>query len=111
MNSQTQRLEDLLELASNNLRKLQPDNRRNGAYTVSVSVANYSESLLMAADLIKMCILSNEAQRERLYTFKAGISLFDISGIMELVLQLLPIAEVELLDELQVILKERGERE
>jgi len=56
-----------------------------------------------------MCILSNEAQRERLYTFKAGISIFDMSSIMELVLQLLPIAEIELLDELQIILNENEE--
>lgn len=106
MKSDIETLERILSLASNNFNKLKASSHKNGGYSVKINVVNYSESLFLVSDIIKMCMLTLEAEEPVHYSsvMKQNIN---ISSVLEVALQFLPLEEAEVLDELQVLLKNR----
>lgn len=107
MKTNFQKFQSLLHLANTNFKTLKPKPDNDG-YTVPVFVANYSDSMFVAADLIKLCRLAIEAEEESFTT--SGInSRINISTILEMALQFLPFEEMEVLDELQNLLQQDKE--
>jgi len=110
MKTNLEKLQNMLQLVRNNFKTLQPSPKQNEGYIVSIGVANYSDSLFIAADIIKLCILAIRAEESDISASNAVDSNINLSGILEIVLQLLPFEEMEILDELQLMLRETEEQ-
>jgi len=108
MKSNIETLDEILNLAQNNFNALKKDTRKYGAYTVSVKVANYSESLFVAADIMKMCIITLDSD-QGLHPSNIMKYSISIATMLDVALQFIPFEEAEVLDEIQLLLKQRME--
>jgi len=102
MKTNINKLESLLQLAETNFKMLCRDNTHNTGYIAAIKVANYSDSLFIASDLIKLCMIAMNADENHL---------INLTNVLEIVLQFLPFEEMEVLDELQEILESNEEME
>jgi len=96
-------LDNLQELASWHLSKLQPDEKLEGAYTAQIKFAGYADLMCFAADLIKLCVTAYVDEEENNYGRGEESGLIvspkaNIGNVLETVIQLLPLDEAEYLD-------------
>jgi len=95
----TKILEELQDLATRHYKKLQPDPKTEGVYTAQIKFIGYTDLMCFATDLIRLCITSYTENEDSSY----GGGLItnpkvNIANILEIVIQLLPLHEIEYLD-------------
>lgn len=90
----------LREMAERHLVLLESQNRKRKRDTVQLSLSGYSDVMFLIADLVKVCIL---ALGTELYEGGSHISepQANISGVLGIVLDLVPYEEAELLDKIR----------
>jgi len=104
-------LEELKELATWHLDKLQPDTKLEGAHIAQIKFAGYADLMCFATDLIKLCVTAYVDEEENNYGRSESSSLIvsprvNIRNVLETVIQLLPLKEAEYLDILSEMFSE-----
>jgi len=97
-------LTDLKELTDEHFISLSRHAYKKEVYTASFGVAGYKDLIFVVSDLIKLCIKAIEAEESH----DPGLivsPLVNISNILEIAIQLLPIDEAELLDQLRALME------
>ena len=77
--------------------KLKPDNKNSNLFKIELKIASYNELNLLVSDLLKVSIAALKSDAPDSSTSVSGIN---VLLLLEIALQLLPDAEIELLDEL-----------
>lgn len=95
---QATKLLDLMNKA-NYFEKLKPENNVNHSFNITLKVSGYNELNLMISDLLKASIILLNKDARTLSSFTADSDI-NIMTFLEIALQLLPAAEMELLDDL-----------
>jgi hypothetical protein len=98
------KLTNLNELTGKHFTSLSPDKYKKEVYTASFGVVGYKDLIFVVSDLIKLCIKAIEAEESH----DPGLivsPLVNISNILEIAIQLLPIDEAELLDQLLALME------
>jgi len=90
-------LEDLKGIARKSFVVLQPDDRK-GHYNITLPVKSYFELHHFILDIVKLSLMALDAEQESVTSIKNPC--FAIRGVLEIVLQLVPLEEVELLDKI-----------
>lgn len=80
-------------------------NDKNNVYKVEVKVSNYYEMVYTSSNILKLCILALGPEAPEFPVTVKDKSI-DIAAVLEIVLQLLPLQEIEFLDEMNELLKE-----
>ncbi|MBF4516334.1 hypothetical protein IRZ71_08270 [Flavobacterium sp. ANB] len=97
----------LLELMNkaNYFEKLKPEHNVDHSFNVTLKVSGYNELNLMVSDLLKASIVLLNKDARSLSSFTADSDI-NIMTFLEIALQLLPAAEMELFDDIhQLYLK------
>ena len=77
--------------------KLKPDNKNSKLFKTELKIASYTELNLLVSDLLKVSIAVLKSDTQDSSASASGIN---VLLLLEIALQLLPDAEIELLDEL-----------
>lgn len=77
--------------------KLKPDNKNSNLFKIELKIASYTELNLLVSDLLKVGIAALKSDTS---DSSASVSGINVLLLLEIALQLLPDAEIELLDEL-----------
>ena len=77
--------------------KLKPDNKNSNLFKTELKIASYTELNLLVSDLLKVSIAALKSDTPDSSASASGIN---VLLLLELALQLLPDAEIEILDEL-----------
>ena len=92
------------ELTDIQFTSLSPDKHKKEVYTASFGVVVYKDLIFLVSALMKLCIKAIEA--EELHDPGLIVSpLVNFSNILEIAIQLLPIDEAELLDQLRALME------
>ncbi|GAA3757955.1 MULTISPECIES: hypothetical protein [Flavobacterium] len=95
-------LEEFKDFASYHFRLLKPAKDKDGESVREIKFYGYSDMTCLAVNLIRMClnvVYSDELDNREIY----------IGSVLELALQLIPSAEIEVLDEIYRMLDKRNE--
>jgi hypothetical protein len=96
---ETKNLERLKKLSALYLNTLKPSNDESETYTVQIKLSNYSELGCVITEILKLCIvaLDHEAHKtsETIKTSPINVAL-----ILEMVLEMFPTNEFDVLDEI-----------
>jgi hypothetical protein len=95
----------LRKFAPKFFRTLKEIDGKESIYKVKIEFTSYVELICLISDLLKLCITEEHFEAE-------GASPYikenpNIQGILELVLQLIPMYEAELLDEIRPLLSQK----
>jgi hypothetical protein len=95
----TESVTEFLELMSKikYFTKLKPDNKNSNLFKIELKMASYTELNLLVSDLLKVSIA---ALKSDVPDSSASVSGINVLLLLEIALQVLPDAEIELLDEL-----------
>jgi len=77
--------------------KLKPDNKNGNLFKTELKIASYNELNLLVSDLLRVSIAALKSDTPDSSVSVSGIN---VLLLLEIALQLLPDAEIELLDEL-----------
>lgn len=99
-------LEDLKAVAKESFVLLRPNRHCKGKFTVSLEMNSYIELHWLMMDLIKVSIMALDAEQESMTTVKSPCG--SIRGVLEILLQLVPLEEAELLDRMHELLLDEG---
>jgi hypothetical protein len=94
----TASIEDLMVLARKSFHVLQPNIQRKGKFNYSLQIDGYAELHFLIRDMTRVCIAALDAEQEGVTNIKNTHSA--VVSVLELVLQLVPREEMELLDKL-----------
>jgi len=100
-------LEDLKAVAKGSFVLLRSNRNSKGKFTVSLEMNSYIEMHWCMMDLIKVSIMALDAEQES--TTKVKSPCGAIRGVLEILLQLVPLEEAELLDTVHELLLDEGE--
>lgn len=103
---QSMTLDDLKALASQSFVVLRPNRHCKGKFTVSLEINSYVELHWLMLDLIKVSIMALDAEQESTTKVKSPCNA--IRGVLEMVTQLVPLEEAELLDSVHALLLDEG---
>lgn len=101
-------LEELKAYAQRYFQSLQPCEKPEGWYTVEIRVMSYFDAMSIARNLIKACLVvidpdgaevSNAIKNNRI----------NPGDLLELALQIMPLAEFEMLDEINKLVNSKNE--
>lgn len=97
--NEIKKLAYLKKLTTRNLNTLKPSNDNTGTYTVQIKLSNYSELGCVIAEILKLCIVALDHEVHKASnTIKT--SPINVALILEMVLEMLPTDEFEILDEI-----------
>jgi hypothetical protein len=102
--------EPLRKLAANHFVLLQSENHRNKSDTVGLHISGYSDVMYLVGDIVKVCLLALGDTENRSHA-SVPEPACNISGVLSLVLDLLPYEEAGLLDLLREASFEAGQPE
>ena len=89
-------IDDLKELAKNSFQVLKPHERRKGKLQLSLEVGSYIELQWLIIDIVKVSIAALDAGNEEVTDVKNPHHA--VRGVLELLLQMMPLEEIMLLD-------------
>lgn len=91
-------LEDLKSYAVRYFKTLEPVEAKEHIHAAEIRVSSYSELLYIASNMLKLCILAlrDDAEPEITHTVKNPS--INVVAVLEIVAQLIPVEEIELLD-------------
>lgn len=95
-------LEEFKDFASYHFKLLKPAGDKVGESTREIRFCGYTDMTCLGVNLIKMClnvVYSDELDNRDIY----------IGSVLELALQLIPSAEIEVLDEIYRMVNEKSE--
>lgn len=97
--NEIEKMENLRKLTASYFSTLKPCGHKKGNYAAQIKLANYSELGCVITEILKLCIvaLDHDAHKTS-YTIKN--SPINVSLILEMVLELFPSDEFEVLDEI-----------
>jgi hypothetical protein len=96
-------LENIKRLTDGYLNTLKPTNDETNLYTAEIKLRNYYELGSVITNMLKLCILGLD-QEEHNSSETGKNSSINVAVILEVVLQLSPVDEFELLSEINEIL-------
>lgn len=97
--NETQKMEILRKLIARNLNTLRPSNDNTGSYATQIKLLNYSELGCVIAEILKLCIVALDYEANKASnTIKT--SQINVALILEMVLEMFPTDEMEILDEI-----------
>ena len=103
-------IEDLKELAKNSFHVLKPNERRKGILQLSLDVGSYIELQWLIVDIVKVSMAALDAGNEEVTDVKNPHHA--VRGVLELLLQMLPLEEIMLLDKIhELVLEVDGKEE
>lgn len=97
-------IDDLRELAKNSFHVLKPHVRRKGKFQLSLDVNSYIELQWLIIDIIKVSMAALDAGNEEVTDVKNPHHA--VRGVLELLLQMMPLEEIQLLDEIHKMVLE-----
>jgi hypothetical protein len=100
-----EKMDEIRRIANRCLRTLKPAGDKNGLYTAEIRVSNYFELAAIIRNLMKLCIVAlDQDSAEIPRTIESQT--IDIGQILGIALQLFPIDEFELLNEMDTFFSE-----
>jgi len=87
----------LHELVARHLVMLEPLNPKNDRFKLEVWMGGYQELMFTVTDLVKVCMLALEAAEENGFDEISNPN-SNISGVLSLILNMMPYEEAQLLD-------------
>jgi hypothetical protein len=87
------------QLSARDFPLLTSENKKNTSFSLDVRVKGYNDTMHYMAHLIKVCILAIEGQESCSSDYIPQPEI-NIAGVMELLLNMIPYEEAELLDDL-----------
>lgn len=103
---QIKTLDDLKVVAKESFVLLRQNRNNKGKFTVSLEMNSYIELHWLMMDLIKVSIMALDAEQESMTKVKSPCGA--IRGVLEILLQLVPLEEAELLDRMHELLLNEG---
>jgi len=85
----------LRELAAKHFTLLQSQNAKKGLDTLQLNLSGYSDVMFLMADIVKVCMLALEGETS---SSRIPEPATNISGVLGIILDLIPYEEAELLD-------------
>lgn len=104
---QIKTLDDLKAVAKESFVLLRPNRNSKEKFTVSLETNSYIELHWLMMDLIKVSIMALDAEQESMTKVKSPCG--PIRGVLEILLQLVPLEEAELLDTIHELVLDEGE--
>jgi len=97
--NEIKKLAYLKKLTARNLSTLKPSNDNTGSYAAQIKLSNYSELGCVIAEILKLCIVALDYDAHKASnTIKT--SPINVALILEMVLEMFPTDEMEILDEI-----------
>jgi hypothetical protein len=97
--NETEKMENLRKLTASYFTTLKPCNDKKGSYAAQIKLTNYSELGCVITEIIKLCIVALDHEAHKTSdTIKN--SPINVSLILEMVLELFPSDEFEVLDDI-----------
>ena len=100
-------LQYLRKLMSQYLNTLKGPNDKTGFYTAEIKLINYSELGCVITNMLKLCILALDSEAQEISKTIKDTSI-NVALILEVVMQLFPVDEFELLSEINELLIEKN---
>lgn len=100
-------LEYLKCFSKKHFRKLKPCRQAKGWYTVEVRVLSYFDAFAIAHNLIKICLMTLENDAPEISNAIPNTRI-DSRDLLEIALQLMPIDEIEMLDEIHKLVRNKN---
>ncbi|WP_026704598.1 hypothetical protein [Flavobacterium soli] len=97
--------EELKEFAKGKFQLLQPNENRRGKLQLSLEVSSYIELQWLIIDIVKVSLAALDASSEEVTEVRNPQSA--VRGVLELLLQLLPLEEMQLVDGIYEMLREK----
>lgn len=97
--NEIEKMENLRKLTASYFSTLKPCNDKKGGYATQIKLANYSELGCIITEILKLCIVALDHDAHKTSdTIKT--SPINVSLILEMVLEMFPSDEFEVLDEI-----------
>lgn len=88
----------LRELAAKHFALLESQNPKKGLDTLQLNLSGYSDVMFLMADIVKVCMLALEGETS---SSRIPEPATNISGVLGIILDLIPYEEAELLDSIR----------
>lgn len=102
-------IDDLKELAKNSFPVVKPCKNRKGKATVEIPVNSYAELSYFLIDVLKVTVAALEADSEGVGTVRNVPNA--VSGVLEKIIEIIPLEEMDLLDKIHQMVLEVTEEE
>ena len=102
--NETETLARLKQLATLHFQTLKPANDKSEAYIFKIKIINYFELGCLITDMLKLCILALDNDMDNLKVNKNDA--INVSLILEMVLQMIPMDELEFLSDVEDMVNE-----
>lgn len=96
-------LEHIKRLADGYLNTLKPANDKKDFYVAEIKLANYGELGCVITNMLKLCVLALDTEAQKISETIKNPSV-NVALILEVILQLFPVDEFELLSEINEFL-------
>lgn len=100
-------IEDLKVLAKKSFPLVKPCTNRKGKATVEISVDSYAELSYFLIDVLKVSVAALEADSEGVGNVRNVPNA--VSGVLEKLIELIPLEEMDLLDKIREVVSEGEE--
>jgi hypothetical protein len=97
-------LEEFKSYAVRHFKTLEPVAAKEHIHTAEIRVSSYSELVYIASNMLKLCIFALREDDEPQITHTVKNPLINVVAILEVVAQLIPLEEIELLDVIHELL-------
>jgi hypothetical protein len=101
--NEIKKLENIRKLSVRYFNTLKPVTDKTDMYTAKIRVLNYCELAYVISNMLKLCILALDQEAPEISKTVKNQSV-NVGIVLEIVAQLLPLDEIELLDEMHQIL-------
>lgn len=96
-------LEKIRKLSGRYFNTLKPVTHRKDIYTAEIRVLNYFELTYVVSNMLKLCILALDQEAPEISKTVKNTSI-NVGVVLEIIAQLLPLDEIEFLDEIHEML-------
>ncbi|TRX30893.1 hypothetical protein FNW52_19460 [Flavobacterium sp. ZT3R18] len=96
-------LEDIRESSVRYFKTLKPVTNKTDMYTAEIRVSDYCELAYVISNMLKLCILALDQEAPEISNTVKNTSI-NVGVVLEIVAQLLPLDEIEFLDEMHQML-------
>lgn len=96
-------LENIRKLSVRYFNTLKPVTHKTDIYTAEIRVLSYYELAYVISNMLKLCILALDQEAPVISNTVKNTSI-NVGVVLEIVTQLLPVNEIEFLDEIQQLL-------
>jgi len=96
-------LENIIKSSARYFKTLKPVTNKTAMYTAEIRMLNYCELAYVISNMLKLCILALDQEAPEISETIKNPSI-NVASVLEIVAQLLPLDEIELLDEMHQML-------